>query len=135
MGKQKIHKFFIFPFFAIQLDGAHCRFVPQKVRLFALLFSPVPPRAAEQRKLQEKHRGNAVAKVPVPRFVVKNAHPRERAGTAAERRHEQQRLLGYSARAGAFRAALIVAVGEKRHDVDECEEENKRQGRADKGKG
>ena len=135
MGKQKIHKFFIFPFFAIQLDGVFRRFVPQKARLFALLFSPAPPRAAEQRKLQEKHRGNAVAKVPVPRFVVKNAHPRERAGAAAERCHEQQRLFGYSARAGAFRAALIVAVGEERHDVDEREIDEQRSGAADKGEG
>ena len=69
------------------------------------------------------------------RFVVKNAHPRERAEAAAEQRKEQQRLFGYSARAGAFRAALIVAVGEERHDVDEREEENDRQGRADKGEG
>lgn len=69
------------------------------------------------------------------RFVVKNTHPRERAEAAAEQREEQQRLLGYPARAGAFRAALIVAVGKERHDVEEREEENKRQGRADKGEG
>lgn len=69
------------------------------------------------------------------RFVVKNAHPRERAEAAAERCHEQQRLFGYPARAGVFRAALIVAVDEERRDVDEREEENDRQGRADKGEG
>lgn len=71
----------------------------------------------------------------MPRFVVKNAHPRERAEAAAERCHEQQRLFGYPARAGVFRAALIVAVDEERRDVDEREEENDRQGRADKGEG
>lgn len=69
------------------------------------------------------------------RFVVKNAHPRERAEAAAEQREEQQRLLGYPARAGAFRAALVAAVDEKGYDVDKREEENKRQGRADKGEG
>ena len=86
MGKQKIHKFFIFPFFAIQLDGVFRRLVPQKARLFALLFSPAPPRAAEQRKLQKKHHGNAVLEVPVPRFVVKDPH-----GEKSTRAAEQQR--------------------------------------------
>ena len=135
MGKQKIHKFFIFPFPAIQFRRRSLPFCSAKSGVFAELFSPAPPCAAEQRKLQNEQRGNAVPKVPMARFVVKNAHPRERAEAAAEQREEQQRLLGYSARAGVFRAALIVAVDEKRHDVDEREEENKRQGRADKGEG
>ena len=69
------------------------------------------------------------------RFVVKNAHPRERAEAAAERCQEQQRLFGYPARTGAFRAALIVAVDEERHDVDEREIDEQRSGAADKGEG
>ena len=69
------------------------------------------------------------------RFVVKNAHPRERAEAAAEPREEQQRLLGYPARARLLRAPLIVVVDEKGYDVDKREEENKRQGRADTGEG
>lgn len=135
MGKQKIHKFFIFPFPAIQFRRRSLPFCSAKSGVFAKLFSPAPPCAAEQRKLQKKHRGNAVPKVPMARFVVKNAHPRERAEAAAERCHEQQRLFGYPARAGVFRAALIVAVDKERHDVEEREEENKRQGRADEGEG
>ena len=83
---KKFHKFFIFPFSAIQLDGAHRRFVPQKPKIFAKLFEKVPPRGPARRKLEQQNGRNAVLEVPVPRFVVKDPH-----GEKSTRAAEQQR--------------------------------------------
>ena len=47
---KKFHKFFIFPFSAIQLDGAHRRFVPRKPKFpqnyFPQYHHATPPAAS-----------------------------------------------------------------------------------------
>ena len=125
MGKQKIHKFFIFPFFAIQLDGAFCRFVPQKARLFALLFSPVPPRGPARRQLEQQDGRNAVLEVPVPRFVVKETHGEKSTRAAEQQRECKQSLFGHAPRARNFGAALVCAVDAEREQIDRGEIETK----------
>ena len=68
-----------------------------------------------RRNLAEQDRRNAEAEIPVPRFMVKDAHAQKSTRAAEQQRECKECFFGDAPRALYFGAALVCAVDAERN--------------------
>lgn len=102
MGKQKIHKFFIFPDLLPYIDGSADSFVPR----FHHFSRKILRQKDRRRSLRQQGGRDAEAEVPVPRFVAEDQHSQQRAGAAEQQRERKERFSGTRRAPGIFARRL-----------------------------